>query len=109
MAEVLAYNFTAQIYNTSQQLQVVEFCNSITVKNLGDVLVRVGNVPVLPSPGAGLSGESFTTPGNFGEIFTGNNGALLIAFDASGGGTNPLVLIIQKYYIPKYKLVPKEL
>lgn len=74
-------------------IKVQPNCNGFIAVNKGTVTARINNVfPLLPPPGAGLSGESLQIGGNWGEVY---NGEIYVDFDA--GGTNS-VFIIQKVY-----------
>lgn len=77
----------------SKEVEVKRGCNSFTAINKGNGLVRVNNVVLNPPLGAGLSGESFTMPGNAGEVYT--RPMITVAFDTQSA---PNLMIIQKVY-----------
>jgi hypothetical protein len=72
-------------------------CNGYLAVNVGDEIVTVNNFPLKPPVLPTLSGESHGLAGNVGEVFKGTNGTISIVF--AGGGSNPKVLIAQKYYV----------
>lgn len=98
-----AYNEQVYEFRNSQQLQIGEYCNGFLAVNKGNAPVIINGFPLLPPPAAGVSGESVGLIGNLGEIYVGNNGTIQIVFDLTGAPSNPLVVIVLKYYIPQYK------
>lgn len=88
------YNIIPQSYTQAKRVIVDRRCNSWTAWNNGDDTVFVNNVPLLPRPAPGLTGESLEISGNEGEVYGGD---INIAF--AGTGTNPSVFIFQKVYI----------
>lgn len=89
----LPYNIFMTRVVKAGYVKVQPNCNSFIAVNKGTVTARVNNVfPLLPPPGAGLSGESLMIGGNWGEVYTGE-----IYVDFDNGGTNA-VYIIQKVY-----------
>lgn len=92
-AETYKYNIiSVNVTDTSDQ-DIAQFCNGWTAINKGTSLATVNGVTLNPSPGAGLSGESFGCQGNTGEVF---RGTVRIVFEP--GGINN-VLFVQKYYM----------
>lgn len=90
------YDIIAQTYNKGGEVAVDSRCNGWTAINNGDTLVRVCGIPLKPFPPAHpeLTGAAIAIPGNKWEVYKGR---IWIVFDA--GGTNPEVVIIQKYYL----------
>lgn len=89
------YDIISQTYRVGGDIPVDPNCNSWTAINTGDTFAFVCGIPLLPYPPAHpeLSGSAIAIPGNLGEYFTGR---IWIVF--SGGGANPEICIIQKYY-----------
>lgn len=88
--KLLLYNFTTEQYSQPSQVKVDEFCNGITVKNIGAApaaTVLFNGIPLLIN-------ESFSLGGNEREIFRGR-----IDIDFTGLGST-LAVVIQKYYLP---------
>jgi hypothetical protein len=78
-------------------IQLLECVNAWVVENTGNDSVKVEGKTLLPSPGAGLSGQSFGFSGNQYEIY--NKNQITITF--AGVGANPAVQLVQKYYVAK--------
>lgn len=94
------YNFYAQEVRESCFITLDPLCNGVTIINQGNGGVNVqqcylNSSPLNVSPGDRYAGESLAIGGNEGERLTGR---LQIAFDA--GVTEPLVIVVQKYYLP---------
>jgi len=90
------WNIVVNRYSESKQLIVEKGCNSITITNLGDVIVRFNNLTLFPSATpATVAGDSISLGGNLGEIYTGD---MNLQFVLPTAGTAPLVEIIQKFY-----------
>lgn len=89
------YDIIAQTYDQGGEVPVDGRCNGWTAINTGDTLARVCGIPLLPYPPGHpeLSGAAIAIPGNKWEVFRGR---IWIVFE--GGGANPQVVIIQKYY-----------
>lgn len=93
------FNFQGAEVSTTQYYNILENTNGVTVINQGNVGVWINQVylnasPLNVNPGDRFAGESLAIGGNAGEIVAGR---LRISFEA---GTQPLVIIIQKYYLP---------
>lgn len=71
-------------------------CSDWIAINMGDTLVRVDNVVLLPRTAPGLSGGSFSPDARGGEIY--NRRTFSVIFIAPLG-TAPLVQIVQKIYV----------
>lgn len=87
------FNFTSQEIFENTFIFPDEYVISMTFKNLGSNIVYINNLPLLPSPGPGLSGESMSICANGpGEYFSGNVSIQFV------GGTGRL-LAIQQFYL----------
>jgi hypothetical protein len=95
MNKPLKYNVIVQWISTQDEVEVTRLCNAVTIRNTGDTTLSVNGIVLLPSPGAGLSGESVAFGGNIGELYTGR---IQIAFQGVIG-VNPLAEITQKFYL----------
>jgi hypothetical protein len=93
------YNIRQVTFNSSGQYVLDKCCNGFVAVNIGDTLVRIQQIPLKPPPAINLTGESTGVQGNADEIFVGTNGMLTITF-VNPVGANPLVMIIEKYYVP---------
>lgn len=87
------YNVAVTTVYTSGVKDVVKFCNSFTVTNTGDDIVRVNDMILYPGTIGTSLGDSRSIGGNEGEIYCGN---IRVQFD--GVGLNPSLEIIQKFY-----------
>lgn len=94
-AQSLCYNISVQTYNTSQEIANDGDINGFMIENVGDESVTFEGKTLLPPPGVGLAGQSFSVGGNAGEIYRGR-----LKFQFAGGGVNPAVQITIKFYIP---------
>ena len=90
------YNFSVNSYNSSQIVEVEKLCNAITITNIGDTAVTVKGIPLYPGTPGSILGDSISIGGNELEILIDKR--LPVAF-AIPAGANPLVQIIQKYYV----------
>jgi hypothetical protein len=96
-AQVL-YNWSLINVVKNGSIDVDANCNSLSFRNdsgVGGSPVTVNGVLLNPSLVAGASGESFSIPGNLGEIFKGR---IDVAFTL--GGVAQHLTIIQKFYLP---------
>lgn len=91
--KLLQYNISTQVYNGSQDVPTMDFCNGFSVRNVGTNNVIVMGDTLAPN-------ESKSFGGNRGEIFVGR---IDIKFPPSAILTN-LCLVTQKYYMN----VPRE-
>lgn len=91
------YNITVQSTTISGRIKVTEKCNGFVVVNKGDTAVTVNNFPLKPYPAGHpeVSGESYGVSGNADEEYKGN---IDISF-STPLGANPLVVVVQKYFI----------
>lgn len=87
------YNLLVTKCTQAQEQQVDKCCNSWIAKNTGDSIAFVNQVPVIPRPGPGLSGETFGPEGDEGDIYKGR---ISVTFAA---GANPELYIIQFIYL----------
>jgi hypothetical protein len=88
------YNIVVSTFTRQQEIEVLQRCNSVTIRNLGDVALRINGILLQPPPAPGLSGEFVSFEGNDNEYY---NGRLSLVFNA--GGLAPLAEITQKYYL----------
>lgn len=100
MNESRRYNFSCIEVREKGYFTIDELCNGVTVINQGNVGAWFNNIYLSPSPLNLLAtdrfaGESAAIGGNAGEILTGR---IQVDFAA---GTQPRILIIQKYYLPE--------
>lgn len=91
--KLLPYNTIMEVVRAQKEIVVGPNCNGWVVRNIGGSIAFVNGIQLQPPPGAGLSGESFSSGGNYGEIYVGR---IQIQFAA---GINPTVEIIQKFYL----------
>jgi hypothetical protein len=64
--------------------------------NKGNAPITVNGFPLLPQPVATVSGESYGIAGNADEIYKGH---IVIDFNLVGAPSNPLCVVVQKYFI----------
>lgn len=87
MIKALRFNFSTQVYTSTIEIDVDEWCNSISVKNNGaSTLIFQGDIL---GPG-----EFKTIGGNYGEVLEGR-----IDIRFTGAGAN-LAAVTQKFYYP---------
>lgn len=84
--QAVAYNFSCQQYTATQQIDIDEWCNGLTIRNGGTSTVQFQQEPIAP-------GESIAIGGNFGEVIRGR-----IDLFFTGAGIN-LAIVRQKFYI----------
>ena len=95
------YNFSCVQVSASGFQNLDALCNGVTIINQSNGPVYVNQVylnasPLNVLPADRYAGESLAIGGNDGEILTGR---IQISFDPALV-TRPLVLIVQKYYLP---------
>jgi hypothetical protein len=90
-----AYNMATNLYTQAQQIIVVENCFAFMFTNLGDTIARVNGMVIFPSstPASQL-GDSRTVSAHVLDLYKGN-----ITLSFNPGGLNPLVEIVQLFYI----------
>lgn len=92
MKKLYKYDYLVNLYNTTQRVEVLPNCASITITNTGDTICRVDGMIIYPgTPGTSL-GDSRTIGGNEGEILSKRQ--LVVSFNT--GGSNPQIEIIQR-------------
>jgi len=91
----LNYNVIVQTVTQETELETTNLCNAVSVRNIGDTPATINGIRLLPSPGAGLSGESVSWGGNFAEFYRGRLQVIFLA----PAGVNPLIEVTQKYYL----------
>jgi hypothetical protein len=92
---LIAYNITYNRYSSSQEIPREELCNGFTIINIGDTIATINGKILFPSTTPATDqGDSFSVGGNAGEIYKGQ---LNLSFAV--GGANPLVEVIQKFYV----------
>lgn len=92
----LKYNWFTNTYDSSQQISILENCNSLSITNTGDDTVIINGTKILYPGTVGTSlGDSFTIGGNQGEVL--DEKRITIAF--AGVGVAPKVSIDQKVYV----------
>lgn len=92
--KLILYNALPQYYTNTQYVTIVKGCNGWSARNVGDDVVRINGIPLLPRLIPGTSGEAMSIGGNLGEAYDG-----LIQIVFAGLTANPMVEIIQKYYL----------
>lgn len=89
------YNIYGQDYATAGYIKVAEGCAAVIAINKGDEVAWFNGVRLDPSPaGPPNAGDSFSFSGNADEVF---DGRLELRF--AGTGLNPLVIIVQKFFL----------
>lgn len=88
------FNALVQVYRQQTEVEVQNLCNGFAARNIGDTVALVNGITLQPPPGPGLSGESVSIDGNGDEIYRGR-----IQISFAGVGINPVVEIVQKFYI----------
>lgn len=90
------YNWTVGTYSLPGSITVQRGCFSFMITNVGDRIARLNGMVVFPAavPTTTL-GDSRSVSGHLMDMFSGT---LNLSFDA-GVGVNPLVEIIQLFYI----------
>jgi hypothetical protein len=91
------YNQSTLVYSQGGSIDVIRGCFAFMVTNLGDTTARVNGMLLYPSatPTTDL-GDSRTISGHDGDLFLGD-----IRLSFTGSGSNPLVEIVQLFYILK--------
>jgi hypothetical protein len=91
------YNSSTMQYSSGGQIPVQQGCFAFMFTNIGDQPATVNGMVVYPSatPTTDL-GDSRTISGHEGDLYMGN---ITISFDATGGGTNPRLELVQLFYI----------
>lgn len=91
------WNFTADTYSASQQVDVTPGCFGFMFTNLGDVIARINGVVVFPSATPLVSlGDSRSLSAHLLDFYKGN---LSLVFQMPTAGTAPLIEIIQLFYV----------
>jgi hypothetical protein len=93
------WNKTVNKYSESQQIDVTPGCFAYMFTNLGDVIARLDDIVIFPSstPGTAL-GDSRTLGAHVVDYYAGN---MTLVFEAPTAGVNPLVEVIQLFYVPQ--------
>ena len=91
------YNHVVDFYTRAQQITVVRGCMAYMFTNVGDVIARVNGMVIFPSltPLTSL-GDSRTVSAHLLDIYVGN---INLSFDFPTAGVNPMVEIVQTFYI----------
>jgi hypothetical protein len=92
---LIEYNIIQRTVKINSPIVIEQYCNSITIINIGITIAEVNYIPLNPGTPGVNNGESVAIGGNIGEIF---NGRIDIAFPAGGVGS---VIVIQKVYLPQ--------
>ena len=101
--KTLFYNIITTEYRSNAELQVDQYCNGITVVNIGTVAMDVNGIPLAPPVAPMLLGEAQGFGGNRNEIFLGR---IDIKFVAAAGAR---CVVIQKVYIKVIEDKPFEI
>lgn len=89
------YDYAVQNYISSQVIEIVPNCNSITIINTGDTAMTCDGIPLYPGTVGTIQGDSVTIGGNASEVIYKKRMQLSFSI----GGLNPKATIIQKYYV----------
>lgn len=92
----LKFNISAQEYNSNCEVAIDPHTNAWAAQNLGDSIVWVNNIPLLPGS-SGSPGMNVSVGGNEMEEY---DGRMPVRF--APGGTNPRVVIVFKVYTNPY-------
>ncbi len=92
--ERTCFTISTQTYRASCQANIDQPCNAWTAINIGDDVVQIENIILLPGAAPALSGQSVSVGGNENEVLVGKQ--LNVKF--AGVGVNPAVQIIQKTF-----------
>ena len=68
---LLYYNITPVQYQAPSSIVVDQYCNGVTVINIGVAVMTVNGIPLNPGTPGTNNGESYSFGGNKGEIFSG--------------------------------------
>lgn len=91
------YNMTVQAYTQALRVPVAKGCFAFMFTNIGDTIATVNGLVIFPSATPATSlGDSRTIAAHENEIYTGD---ITLAFQPTGGATNPNVELVQLYYI----------
>lgn len=99
--QLLFFNFSVQTIRTDNSIITDDYCNSVTVVNIGTTAAQFNGIPIAAPVAPGLLGESISIPGNKGEIYSGR---IDISFPGAGNG---VVLVIQKKYVTALTKAPR--
>lgn len=92
-----SYNMQTQEVTATGQAMRYEKTFMFMFTNLGDVPARVNGMLINPSSTpATVLGDSRTVGANQDEEFKGN---IKVVFDATSAGVNPLVELVQLFYV----------
>ncbi len=75
----LGYREFVTIVTAGQELSVEEYCNGYAAVNIGSDVVVINGMPLQPPLGPGLSGQSLSIGGNYGEIYIKTTIKIVIA------------------------------
>lgn len=97
--EMRQYNMNVQFYRGPQSITVMRGCFAFMFTNVGDTIARVNQMIVFPSltPLTSL-GDSRSISGHLLDLYTGN---MELKFEPLPGNVNPVVEIVQLFYITK--------
>lgn len=90
----LCYNISVQDFVASGEFPNDGDINGFMIENTGDDSVLFEGKTLLPPPGVGLAGQSFSVGGNAGELYRGR-----LRFQFAGVGVAPKIQITIKFYI----------
>jgi len=94
-----AYNMAVDLYNQSGRITVVDECFAFMFTNVGDTYAEVNGMRIFPSATPLISlGDSRSISGHLMDLF---KGTIVLSF--TPGGANPLVEIVQMFYVSSYK------
>lgn len=92
---LLRYDSKPIWITASGNVDLDPLCNGWTAINRGTLTAFVNGIELLPAPSPGVSPESVGVSGNAGEVYAGN---VFVKVDPTD--PSPLVVFIQKYYLP---------
>jgi len=91
------FDTVTQLITQSKQIDVYPDCNAISFTNIGDTQVKVDEVVLNPSTTpATVLGDSYTVAGHQNEVY--NKKSVQVIF-VQPVGANPVLQVIQKFYV----------
>jgi len=103
MEKTLFYDIVNSVYSANAKVQIDQYCNGVTIVNIGATNMQVNGVPLAPPVAPSLVGESVSFGGNRNEIFYGR---IDISFTAGAGSR---CIVQQKVYVKFQQQKPFEL
>lgn len=92
-----AWDMIALTYTIGGDISVVPNCTAFMFTNLGDVIASVNGMIIFPPAVPNSLGDSRSISCHWMDLFKGK---IQLSFANPTAGINPLVEIVQVYYIP---------